>query len=598
VRIVSAGRCATRFPLLRGPVRGLRRLCAGHFGIRAPVPGLFRAIPDLFRVLVTAWLACFLPGSCACAQPAPAALPSFIDVTQSSGIRFHHSFGDDEMTNIIESSGSGCAFFDYDNDGWLDLYVVNCGYTPGINDEPPGTRHAGATNRLYRNRGDGTFDDVTATAGCGDPGYGFGCVAGDYDNDGDTDLYVTNRGPNVLYRNNGDATFTDVTLSAGVGDALSGIGCTMFDYDLDGFLDIYVGNYLEFDPEYRLYYVADEFPGPLAYMGQPDVLYRNNGDGTFTDATEAAGVDRAGRAMGVLAADYNGDGLTDLFVANDAMENYLYRNNGDGTFTDVALEAGVAFSASGDATSSMGGDFGDYDNDGDLDLLVPDMAYNNLYLNLGNGFFEDVTAGVGLAEASGQYVSWAGDFADFDNDGYLDILVSNGDAHRLDTMEALLLFNVPGASGSRVFRDRSQDCGPWFRQKAVSRGMAVGDYDNDGDQDVFLVNLDQPSRLIRNDGVAGRHWLMVRLVGRKTNRDGVGARVTVRAGDLVQMAERRTASGYLSQNDGRLHFGLGDLETVDAVEVRWPSGLTSRVTGARADQILLIEEPEDAGDER
>jgi hypothetical protein len=518
-------------------------------------------------------------------------LPHFIDVTEESGIRFRHSFGDEEMSNIIESAGSGCAVLDYNKDGWIDIYTVNCGYLAFLNDGPVDNSHVGVANRLYRNNGDGTFTDVTEAAGCGDTGYGMACVAGDIDNDGDSDLYITNFGRNTLYRNDGKGSFSDITVESGVGDTLAGIGCVFLDYDKDGLLDLYVGNYLEFDPEYRLYYAADEFPGPLSYLGQPDVLYRNDGDGTFTDVTEAAGVLNDGRAMGISAGDYDNDGWTDIIVANDAMENYLYRNNHDGTFTDVALSAGVAFSANGDASSSMGGDFGDFDNDGDLDLVVPDMSFNNLYLNLGNGYFDDVTAAVGLAEASGQFVSWSGDFADFDNDGYLDLLISNGDAHRLDTMETMLLMNVSGPQGTRVFRDFTDRCGPWFRQKSVGRGQAVLDFDNDGDLDFFLLNLDRNSQLVRNDGDNAHHWLLVDLVGTRSNRDGIGSWVVLRAGDLRRIEEKRSATGYLSQNDPRLHFGLGEHEIIDELEIRWPSGAVQKLVTIQADQIMRVEEP-------
>ncbi len=517
--------------------------------------------------------------------------PVFVNVTVESNLSFQHSFGDDEMSNIVEATGSGCAFLDYDNDGDLDIYAVNGSFRGEIND--PSFSGLVLSNHLYSNDGNGTFTDVTEHAGVGDRGYGMGCVVGDYDNDGDSDLYVTNYGRNTLYQNRGNGTFADVTEHAGVGDTLWGVGAVFLDYDNDGLLDLYVGNYLEFDPEYRLYYEADEFPGPLSYPGQPDLLYRNNGDGTFTDVTDVAGVRNEGRAMGVLASDTNDDGWVDIFVANDAMENYLYRNNHDGTFSEVAFESGVAFSEHGDASSSMGGDFADFDRDGDLDLLVPDMVFNSFYRNLGNGFFEDVSAQVGIAEISGQYWSWGGDLFDYDNDGDLDILISNGDGHRLDTQEELFLANVPGPSGGHVFRDAAGHSGDFFRHKSVSRGMAVGDYDSDGDLDVFLLNLDQPSILLRNDGGNRNHWLMLRLVGTKSNRDAVGARVTVRAGELIQVEERRNATSYLSQNDPRLHFGLGDRDRVDEVRVRWPAGGTQRLTDITADQILtIVETPE------
>ena len=547
----------------------------------------------------SAWILCLIIPSVGWATH----LPVFTDVTAESGISFHHSFGDEKMSSILETTGSGCAFFDYDNDGNLDLYVVNGCYLEGINDTESVFKNARLTNHLYRNNGDGTFTDVTEKAKVGDTGYGMGCVVGDYDNDGDADIYVTNFGRNTLYRNDGDGAFTDVTEESGVGNQLWGVGATFFDSDNDGYLDLYVGNYLEFDPEYRLYYEADEFPGPLAYPGQPDVFYRNNGDGTFTDVTEKAGMLNEGRAMGILATDYNSDGLVDIFVANDAMENYLYRNNGDGTFTNVGLEAGVAFSEFGDATASMGGDFGDFDLDGDLDLLVPDMTYNSLYRNLGNGSFEDVSAGVGLAEMSGQYWSWGGDFCDYDNDGDLDVLISNGNGHRLEgTQEELLLMNVRKADGNtsqsrarndamrHCFQDVAGESGAYFRHKSVSRGMAVADYDNDGDLDVFVLNLDQPSILLRNDGGNRNNWLMIRLIGTKSNRDALGAKVVVKTGKLSQIEEKKSETSYLSQNDPRLHFGLGSRTKADEIIITWPSGQTQRLTNVKANQVVEIRE--------
>ncbi len=518
--------------------------------------------------------------------------PVFTDVTAESGIAFHHRFGDEDLSSILETTGSGCAFFDYDNDGYLDLYVVNGCYLEGISESDSIYKGVGLTNHLYRNNGDGTFSDVTEQANVGDKGYGMGCVVGDYDNDGDSDIYVTNYGRNTLYRNNGDGTFTDMTEQAAVGNNLWGVGATFFDYDKDGDLDLYVGNYLEFDPEYRLYYEADEFPGPLAYPGQPDVLYRNNGDGTFTDVTEAAGVLSEGRAMGVISTDYDNDGFVDLFVPNDAMENYLYHNNKDGTFTDVGLESGTAFSEHGDATASMGGDFGDIDFDGDLDLIVPDMTFNSLYRNLGNGYFEDVSVSIGVAELSGQYWSWGSDFLDYDNDGDLDILICNGNGHRLEgTQEELILTNTTSANGERIFQDAAGQSGPYFRHKSVSRGMAVGDYDNDGDLDVFVLNLDQPSILLRNDGGNRNNWLMFHLIGTKSNRDGLGARVTVRAGSWSQFEEKKSGTSYLSQNDPRLHFGLSKKTQADEVIIKWPSGTTQRLTNVKANQVVTVREP-------
>ena len=516
--------------------------------------------------------------------------PVFTDVTGPSGIEFHHTFGDRKMSNIVEATGSGCMFFDYNNDGWMDIYAVNGCYHSVVNDTASAVKGKHPTNRLFRNDGDGTFTDATESAGVGDPGYGMACVAGDYDNDGDADMYVTNYGRNTLYRNDGDGTFTDVTEAAGVGDSLWGVGTVFLDYDNDGFLDLYVGNYLEFDPEYRLYYEADEFPGPLSYPGQEDILYRNNGDGSFTDVTKRAGVRNRGRAMGVLSSDYNNDGHVDLFVANDAMENYLYRNNGNGTFTDVGLEAGVAFSAHGDASSSMGGDFGDFDRDGDLDLLVPDMTFNSCYRNLGKGLCKDASAELGVGELSGQYWSWGGDLFDYDNDGDLDLFICNGDGHRLDTQEEIFMENIVTKEGAHVFRDAAGSAGVFFRHKSVSRGMAVGDYDNDGDMDVFILNLDQPSVLLRNDGGNRRSWIMVRPRGTVSNRDGLGARVTVTTGRITQVEEKKSATSYLSQNDPRLHFGLNKAGRVDMIRVRWPSGHVQQRRRIKAGRVVTIAE--------
>lgn len=296
--------------------------------------------------------------------------------------------------------------------------------------------------------------------------------------------------------------------------------------------------------------------------------------------------------MGVIAADYDDDGDVDLYVANDAMENYLYKNNGNGTFTNIGLESGTAFSANGDSSASMGGEFGDFDLDGDLDLFVPDIRFNNLYRNMGGDIFEDVTAAVGIAEISGQYISWSGFFIDFDNDSDLDIFISNGSEHRLDTQENLLLENVPGPSGLRVYRDAGPKSGEYFLTKDVARGAAMADYDNDGDMDIFVLALDQPSRLIRNDGGNKNHWLQVRLRGTRSNRDAVGARVKVRSGDLSLIDEKKSAASYISQMDPRLHFGLGSRTKVDEVIVRWPRGTVQTIKDVPADKVLELTEPE------
>jgi len=532
-------------------------------------------------------------------------LPIFMNVTKQAGIDFTHSFGDENLSSILETTGPGGAFLDYDRDGNLDIYVINGGYLPGINDPYPAGRDPKKElyNHLYRNNGDGTFADVTQETGVGDTGYGMGVTVADYDNNGYPDIYVCNYGPNVLYHNNGDGRFTDVTQTAGVAGPLElkgfpkwSVHACFLDYDKDGYLDLYVGNYLAFDPKYRYFFAPTGFPGPLDYQGQPDVLYHNNGDGTFTDVTMQAGVyNPDGRAMSVTAADFDNDDDQDIFVANDAMNNYLYRNNSDGTFTDVALEKGVALGGFGEVTSAMGPTFKDIDNDGDLDLFVPDMAYCCLYRNDGNMFFEDITVEAGISEPCGQYTSWSGLIFDYDNDSYPDIYISNGDAHHLYTEEDLLFRNNGNARQEPrtpiTFEDVSLRSGYYFtNEEYVGRGAAFGDYDNDGDIDVLVCNLHGPTILLRNDGGNPNHWLTVHTIGTKSNRDGIGARIRVVAGDFKQIAEVNAGEGYLSCNDPRVHFGLGKHTKVDILEIRWPSGIVQTFTDVKADQILTVTE--------
>ena len=516
-------------------------------------------------------------------------LPQFVDVTASAGISFVHSIGDDELSNIVESSGAGCVFFDYDNDGDLDIYLVNGRYLETVS-SARGRHLAGKLkNALYRNNGDATFTDVTEKAGVGDAGFGMAAVAADYDNDGDRDLFVTNYGRDSLYLNNGDGTFTDVTQKAGVGSELWSLGASFFDFDRDGLLDLYVGGYLVFDPEYRNFYAAEAFPGPLSYRGQKDILYRNKGDGTFEDVTRAAGVySTKGRAMGVAACDIDDDGDEDLYVANDGMENYLYRNRGNGTFEEIALRTGTAFGQNGEATSAMGPEFGDFDGDGLIDLLVPDMGYGCLYRNTGKGFFEEKSAEMGIAAVLGQYTSWSGNFLDYDHDSVLDVFIVNGDAHHLEPEEDTLF----RGKGGRSFVDVSGASGPAFKLKAVGRGSAAGDLDDDGDLDLLVLNLNGPARLYRNDGGNRGNWIMVRTVGTASNRDGIGARVRVKSGGTTQVRDIRSSSGYLSQGDFRAHFGVGKSQKVDRIEVRLPSGRTSTLDNVKVNQVITVTEPE------
>jgi hypothetical protein len=509
----------------------------------------------------------------------------FRDVAVEVGLDFVHSIGDGGLSNLVESSGGGAAFLDFDVDGHLDVYITNGAFIEGFSDgPPPDPPH---TNRLYRNRGDGTFEDVTGDARVGDTGYGMGVVVGDYDADGYPDIYLSNYGPNVLYHNNGDGTFSDVTDSAGVGGEGCSVGAAWQDYDNDGLLDLYVGNYVEFDPDYDLYYAPDGYPGPLAYPGQPDLLYRNLGDGKFEDVTERLGVLRPdGRAMGVGAADYDADGYIDIFVANDVMPNYLFHNVGGRQFEEVALASGVAYGRTGEATSSMAIDFADFDGDGLMDMYVSDMAYSTLFRNEGSAF-RDVTYPAGVASPAGQFVGWSTSFLDYDNDGDLDLFQVNGDIDHLTGQEDQLFENLGGGE----FRDVSVERGRYFQQEYVGRGGAFGDYDNDGDVDIFIVNLNGRPVLLRNEGGNLHGWLQLELEGGSSNRDGIGARVTLIAGGRTHVAQRKSSTGYLSQSDHRMHFGLGDVETVERIEIVWPSGTVQVLENVPSRQMLRVVEP-------
>ncbi|NOZ03845.1 MAG: CRTAC1 family protein [FCB group bacterium] len=505
-----------------------------------------------------------------------------------------HSFGDNELSNLVESVGGGAVFLDYDQDGYLDLYVTSGTYIEGISKGPKPAEPP--RNRLYRNLRDGTFEDVTDRAGVGDRGFGMGVTVGDYDNDGYPDIYVSNYGPNVLYHNNGDGTFSDVTARAGVGGKECSVGVVWLDYDKDGLLDLFVGNYIQFDPNYSYYYAPDGFPGPMAYAGEADILYHNRGDGTFEDVTKSMGVfNPAGRAMGVSAADYDGDGYVDIYVANDHMVNYLYHNEGGRQFREIGVPAGVAFNQVGEATTSMAVDFADYNGDGLTDLFVSDDSYCSLYQNQGNGLFKDMSYPAGIAVASGQHVGWAAAFIDYDNDSDLDIFKVNGEIQHLYGQEDQLFENI----GKGKFRDVSVQRGAYFLKELVGRGACFGDYDNDGDVDVFIVNLNDKGVLLRNEGGNQNNWLLMQLVGRTSNRDGVGAVVKVSAGGKVQVAQKKSASGYLSQNDPRLHFGLGKSKIAERIEILWPSGKIQVLENIPGGQILTVTEPLDAaGDAR
>ena len=519
---------------------------------------------------------------------------SFTAVTETAGLQFHHADGRSGQRYFLETVGSGVAFFDYDTDGLIDIYFVNGADLPGF--QSPTL----PTNRLYRNNGDGSFTDVTEQAGVGDTGYGGGCAVGDYDNDGDLDLYVTNFRANVLYRNNGDSTFTDVTQHAGVGDSRWSLGCAFADYDKDGFVDLYVTNYINFDFETHTNCtqkgVATYCP-PESFEGVPDTLYRNNGNGTFTDVTTVAGVyNNDGKGMGIVFGDYDNDGDSDCYVGNDAGENFLYENKGDGTFTNVGWMAGVEADENGDVQGTMGVDFGDYDNDGLLDLIAINYQRqtNALYRNDNGDFFTDLSFATGMAESL-PYVGWGVDFFDVDNDGDKDLLIANG--HLQDTVEQYddtttylqrnyLLMN----NGQGRFVDVSMKAGSGFQSRRVSRGLATGDYDNDGDLDVLISNANDSPQLLRNDGGNQGNWILIRTIGTRSNRAGIGTRVKIQTGDLIQIDEVRSGSGYLSQNDLRLHFGIGTHKRIDRIEARWPSGVVDVIQDIAPNQILTITE--------
>ena len=519
---------------------------------------------------------------------------SFIDVTETAGLGFQHVDGRSGQRYFLETVGSGAAFFDYDGDGLLDIYCVNSADLPGSHSLTL------PTNRLYHNNGDGTFADVTDQAGVGDTGYGAGCAVADYDNDGDLDLYVTNFGGNVLYRNNGDGTFTDVTDHAGVGGSRWSLGCAFADCDNDGFVDLYVTNYIDFNFEVHTDCtqkgVAAYCP-PESFEGSPDTLYRNNGDGTFADVTASAGVyTKDGKGMGVVFGDYDNDGDVDCYVGNDAGENFLYQNRGDGTFTNVGWMAGVEADENGNVQGTMGVDFGDYDNDGLLDLIAVNYQQqpNALYRNDNGNFFTDVSFAAGMVDSL-PYVGWGADFFDVDNDGDKDLLIANG--HLQDTIEQYdgtttyrqhnhLLIN----NGQGGFAKAAMKAGNGLRSRKVSRGLATGDYDNDGDLDVLISNANDSAQLLRNDSGNLGNWILIRTVGTRSNRVGIGTRIKVQTGDLTQIDEVRGGSGYLSQNDLRLHFGIGPQKRIDRIEARWPSGVVDIIRDVAPNQIITITE--------
>ena len=535
----------------------------------------------------------------------------FRDVTLAAGINFVHSHGS-RSSLLPEDMGSGAGFADYDNDGDLDLYIVN---NPGplkveISSKSPG-------NVLYRNNGDRTFTDVTEKAGVGDRGHGMGCVFGDYDNDGDLDLYVTNFGANILYRNNGDGSFRDVTKEAGVGDDRWGTGAVFGDYDRDGDLDLYVCNYVEYNLttieklKQESMQAGKSVPSalnPVAFEAQANVLFRNNGDGTFSDVTATLGVGaNGGRSLQAVFTDFDLDGDIDLYVANDLTPNFLYENNGDGTFTDVSSESWAA-----DFRGSMGLATGDYDSDGDLDLFISHWIdqENTLYRNLWKEASEieksdpneaepirliDESYGSLLAEISMKDIGWGTDFFDYDNDTDLDIFVANGSTFQYLELPKFLIRQKDRLfrnEGDRTFTDVAAEVGIGALPSRVGRGVAFGDYDNDGDVDVFIVNNHDRAVLLENDGGNRNAWLHVKLKGMADNRDGVGSKIRVMAGELTQIREINAGASYMSFNSLIAEFGLGKASKVDLLEVIWPNGASERFSEIRLNQRVVVTQGE------
>jgi enediyne biosynthesis protein E4 len=520
----------------------------------------------------------------------------------ASGITWTHTAGHTSEKYLPESTGAGCAFFDYDNDGWMDIYLVNSGpcdfYTPS---RP-------LRNALYRNNRDGTFTDVTEKAGVAAGGYGMGVAVGDYNADGFPDLYVTQYGRSILYRNNGDGTFTDVTAKAGVAAPGWASSAVWFDYDNDGRLDLFVCRFVDFskaihhrcgDPNNPALGGQAEYCYPKIYTPMPSWLFHNNGDGTFTDVSQETGIaQNPGKSWGVVATDVNNDGWMDLFVANDTVANFLFANRNGRRFEEIGFTAGVAYGEQGKARSGMGVDAADFDQDGWPDLIVTNMDHEfyGLYRNRRDETFDDKAASFGIAKATQLMSGWGTKFFDYDNDGNLDLFIANGHPDDLiDKIypnvfyrEPLLLFRNMGSG----FENISQQSGPAFAKPMAGRGLALGDFNNDGAVDVLISSNDEAPTLLRNDAGAQNHWLGLRLIGRKANIDAIGAKISYQAGDLKRHVFKVGGGSYLSSHDPRVVLGLGRNNKIDWVEVKWPqpSGLVERFTNLQIDRYLTLTE--------
>lgn len=530
----------------------------------------------------------------------------FTDVTDNAGIDFLHFDGRTGEKYLIETLGSGALFLDYDSDGDQDLYIVNASHISPA-DETKNNLNP-AANTLFRNNGDATFTDVTQIAGVGDTRYGVGCAAADINNDGFPEIYVTNFGINRLYLNNGNGTFTDIAENAGVSDKRWGTGCAFLDYDLDGYIDLYVVNYMQYAVPsekgwiirgVRTYCSPTDQIDKSNFKSESDILYRNNGDRTFTDVTEQAGIKHRAIGLAIAVGDYDNDGDPDIHIANDMEPDLLYQNNGNGTFTDVTDFSGAGYDENGMPGSGMGSAFGDYDNDGYLDLVVSNASSYPaiLYQNENALFFSDISYTSGIGAVTLPYFKWAVEFFDYNNDGLQDIYVSNG--HLQDNISLFsdatypqedLLFQNTKNKNKHIFTNVSTEVGLPKHTMMVGRGAVFGDYDNDGDIDIFLNHSNQPAKLLRNDGGNSNNWIIIQTIGTKSNSSGIGTRIKITADDLYLTKEVHSGSSYLSQNDLRLHFGLNKNTVIDTLELKWTSGKKQHFTNLKANQIFQIHE--------